>query len=87
MSGAGAAPDKTPKELRARAFAGRELPQPLATLPDKVAKRSPALTPQLQRPHRTLGLQTPGPGPRPATGPIRSRPVQNGLHHVDERVA
>ena len=39
------------------------------------------------RPHRTLGLQTPEVRPRPTTGPIRSRPVLNGLHHVYERVA
>jgi putative transposase len=39
------------------------------------------------RPHRTLGLQTPEPMARLATGPIRSRPVLNGLHHVYERVA
>jgi transposase InsO family protein len=39
------------------------------------------------RPHRTLGLQTPERRPRLATGPIRSRPVLNGLHHVYERVA
>ena len=40
-----------------------------------------------ERPHRTLGLQTPKLRPRPATGPIRSRPVLNGLHHVYERAA
>jgi hypothetical protein len=40
-----------------------------------------------ERPHRTLGLQTPEPRVRPATGPIQSRPVLNGLHHVYERVA
>ena len=39
------------------------------------------------RPHRTLGLQTPEPRTRLATGPIRSRPVLNGLHHVYERAA
>jgi transposase InsO family protein len=39
------------------------------------------------RPHRTLGLQTPEPRPRPTSGPIRSRPVLNGLHHVYERAA
>jgi putative transposase len=39
------------------------------------------------RPHRTLGLQTPEPRPRPTTGPIRSRPVLNGFHHVYERAA
>ena len=39
------------------------------------------------RPHRTLGLETPDPRLRPVTGPIRSRPVLNGFHHVYERVA
>ena len=39
------------------------------------------------RPHRTLGLQTPEARPRPVTGPIRSRPVLNGLHHAYERAA
>ena len=39
------------------------------------------------RPHRTLGLQTPEAKLRPVTGPIRSRPVLNGLHHVYERAA
>jgi transposase InsO family protein len=39
------------------------------------------------RPHRPLGLQTPRPKLLPATGPIRSRPVLNGLHHVYERAA
>ena len=36
---------------------------------------------------RTLGLQTPAPSARLATGPIRSRSVLHGLHHVYERVA
>jgi transposase InsO family protein len=40
-----------------------------------------------ERPHRTLGQQTPEPRLRLATGPIRSRPVLNGLHHVYERAA
>ena len=39
------------------------------------------------RPHRTLGLQTPEPRPRVSTGPIRSRPVLHGLHHAYERIA
>jgi len=39
------------------------------------------------RPHRTLRLQTPGAKLRPVTGPIRSRPVLNGPHHVYERAA
>jgi transposase InsO family protein len=39
------------------------------------------------RPHRTLALQTPEMKLRPVSGPIRSRPVLNGLHHVYERVA
>ena len=38
-------------------------------------------------PHRTLGLQTPEPRPCPVAGPIQSRPVLNGLHHVYERAA
>src|SRR5207244_2005333 len=37
------------------------------------------------RPHRTLGLHTPELRLRPVTGPIRSRPVLNVLHHVYER--
>jgi transposase InsO family protein len=40
-----------------------------------------------ERLHRTLGLQTPEAKPRPVTGPIRARPVLNGLHHVYERAA
>src|SRR5262249_3959331 len=40
-----------------------------------------------ERPHRTLGLQTPDAKPRPVTGPIRSRPILNGLHRVYERAA
>jgi transposase InsO family protein len=39
------------------------------------------------RPHRTLGLQTPELRPRLVTGLIRSRPVLNELHHVYERAA
>jgi hypothetical protein len=39
------------------------------------------------RPHRTLGFHTPEPRPRPKAGPIHSRPVLNGLHHVYERTA
>jgi transposase InsO family protein len=39
------------------------------------------------RPHRTLGLQTPDPRPRAATGRIYSRPVLSGLHHAYERAA
>jgi Integrase core domain len=35
-----------------------------------------------QRPHRTLGLQTPRLKVRPTTGSVRPRPVLNGLHHV-----
>ena len=40
-----------------------------------------------ERPHRTLGLHTPEPMLRPATGAVRSHPVLNGLHHVYERAA
>ena len=40
-----------------------------------------------ERPHRTLGLETPIPATRPSTGPIRSRAVLGGLHHVYDRAA
>ena len=40
-----------------------------------------------ERPHRTLCLQTPEVKLRPLTGPIRSRPILNGLHHVYEHAA
>ena len=40
-----------------------------------------------ERPHRTLGLQTPQLKERPTTGFVRSHPVLNGLHHVYERAA
>jgi hypothetical protein len=40
-----------------------------------------------ERPHRTLGLQTPEPTLRPMTGTIQSHQVLNGLHHVYERAA
>jgi transposase InsO family protein len=40
-----------------------------------------------ERPHRTLGLQIPEPRSRPTIGPVRSRPVLNGLHHIYERAA
>ena len=39
------------------------------------------------RPHRSLGLETPVPSPRPFDGEVVSRPVLNGLHHVYERAA
>jgi transposase InsO family protein len=39
------------------------------------------------RPHRTLGLQPPELRLRSTDGPIRSRPVLNGLHHIYERAA
>jgi transposase InsO family protein len=39
------------------------------------------------RPHRTLRLETPLPAVRPASGPIRARPVLGGLHHTYERAA
>ena len=39
------------------------------------------------RPHRSLGLETPQPVARPEAGPVRSRPVLGGLHHVYERAA
>ena len=40
-----------------------------------------------ERPHRTLGLETPIPATRPSAGPIRSRTVLGGLHHSYERAA
>ena len=40
-----------------------------------------------ERPHRTLGLQTPQLKVRPTAGSLRSRPVLNGLHHIYERAA
>jgi putative transposase len=41
----------------------------------------------LQRPHRTLRLETPVPTRRPVEGRVRSQPVLGGLHHVYERAA
>jgi len=41
----------------------------------------------LERPHRTLRLETPVPALRSVDGPVRSRPVLGGLHHVYERAA
>ena len=40
-----------------------------------------------ERPHRSLSLQTPRPAARPDAGPVRSRPILGGLHHVYERAA
>jgi transposase InsO family protein len=40
-----------------------------------------------ERPHRGLGLETPRPAARPATGSVRSRAVFGGLHHEYERAA
>jgi transposase InsO family protein len=39
------------------------------------------------RPHRTLGLETPHSTARPARGTVRARPILGGLHHVSERAA
>src|SRR5262249_24620285 len=41
----------------------------------------------LERPHWALVLETPTPLARARAGPIRSRPVLGGLHHVYERAA
>jgi transposase InsO family protein len=41
----------------------------------------------LERPHRTLDLDTPVQRIRPATGPIRGSPVLGGLHHIYRRAA
>jgi hypothetical protein len=40
-----------------------------------------------ERPHRPLDVETPACRLRPATGPIRHRPVLGGLHNVCERAA
>ncbi len=34
------------------------------------------------RPHRSLGLETPVPSQRPVDGKLVTRPVLGGLHHV-----
>jgi transposase InsO family protein len=39
------------------------------------------------RPHRSLGPDTPRPARRPGAGAVRVRPVLGGLHHVYERAA
>jgi transposase InsO family protein len=41
----------------------------------------------LERPHRTLHLETPAPALRAVEGSLQSRPVLGGLHHVYKRVA
>jgi transposase InsO family protein len=41
----------------------------------------------LERPHRTLDLDTPVRRIRPATGPIRASPALGGLHRTYERAA
>ena len=41
----------------------------------------------LNRSHRILSLPTPVQVPRAVEGPVRSRPVLGGLHHVYERAA
>jgi transposase InsO family protein len=40
-----------------------------------------------ERPHRTMGLETPVPVVRSTIGAIRARPVLGGLHHAYERAA
>ena len=39
------------------------------------------------RPYRSLRLEPPQPTAQPGAGPVRSRPVLGGLHHVYERAA
>jgi hypothetical protein len=41
----------------------------------------------LERPHRTLDLETPTPVVRATAGPSRSRQVLSGLHHTYEWAA
>ena len=38
-------------------------------------------------PHRSLGLEPPHPAAQPSHGPVHSRPILGGLHHVYERAA
>jgi hypothetical protein len=38
-----------------------------------------------ERPHRALGLEPPVPTIRADSGPVRSRSVLGGLHHIYER--
>jgi hypothetical protein len=40
-----------------------------------------------ERPHRTLGLETPVPVVRSRIGSIRARPVLGGLHHAYQGAA
>jgi len=40
-----------------------------------------------ERPHRALSLETPTPMVRARAGPVGSRPILGGLHHVYERAA
>jgi transposase InsO family protein len=39
------------------------------------------------RPHRSLGLETPVPSRPPVDGKVLARPILGGLHHVYERAA
>jgi transposase InsO family protein len=39
------------------------------------------------RPHRSLGLEAPAPVDETRNGPVVSRPVLGGLHHVYARAA
>jgi hypothetical protein len=39
------------------------------------------------RPRGSLDLQPPQPTAQPSAGPVRSRPILGGLHHVYERPA
>jgi hypothetical protein len=41
----------------------------------------------VDRPPRSLVLEPPQPAAQPGTGPVRSRRVLGGLHHVYERAA
>jgi transposase InsO family protein len=40
-----------------------------------------------ERPHRSLGLESPRTRGRPTNGAIRARPVLGGLHHIYQRAA
>jgi transposase InsO family protein len=41
----------------------------------------------MERPHRTLRLETPQPASRSPTGAVLARPVLGGRHHADARAA
>jgi putative transposase len=88
------ATDSRAKGKRHRGASDRDATPRVSRPPDHPRRAPPVLRPprlcgydNRERPHRTLGLQTPEPRPRPVKGTIRSWPVLNGLDHIYERVA